>query len=131
MSPLSYLEALDVENAVLRCPFEGCNARLIRLLPSLKSSKIVVPGAPKMTQESKNFFQIPDVWDFDNIGVSKPAELESALYVPLAKVERLLICGECDQGPLGFAGFVNAEENDVKKLSYFLSCESVLYDVTI
>lgn len=131
MPPLTFKEAIDVENAILRCPFEGCNARLIRLQPALKSSQIVVPGAPKMTQESTDFFQIADVWDFDNIGVSKPAELESALSVPLAKVERLLICGECDQGPLGFAGFVSAEESDVKKLSYFLSCESVLYDVTV
>lgn len=130
MSKLSYKEALDAENAILRCPFEGCNARLIRLQPSLKSTKIVIPGAPKMTQESVDFFQIADVWDFDNIGVSKPAELESASDVPLAKVERLLICGECDQGPLGFAGFISADESDVKKLSYFLSCESVLYDVT-
>lgn len=84
-----------------------------------------------MASESKQFFEIDDVWDFDNIGVSKVApQLQASLKVgELEKVERLLVCSECDQGPLGFAGFRNPEETDVKKLSYYLSCESVKYDV--
>lgn len=130
MSYLTYEEAKDFENAILRCPFEKCNARLIKLLPALLESKTVITGAPEMTKESTQFFKVNDVWDFDNIGVLRPAELKTELSVvgPLAKVERLLICSDCDRGPLGFAGFKDDSETDVKKLSYFLSCESVLYD---
>jgi hypothetical protein len=33
--------------------------------------------------------------DFDNVGVSKPIEGQSAEY-------RLLTCADCDQGPIGY-----------------------------
>lgn len=85
-----------------------------------------------MTKESVNFFQIGDMWDFDNIGVLKAVALDVSSPVgPLAKVERLLICSECDQGPIGFAGYLDADQTDVKKLVSFLSCESVLYDAKL
>lgn len=128
MTYLQFEEGQTIENAILRCPFDGCHARLIRLLPSLNSSRTVISGAPKMTQASTNFFLIHDVWDFDNIGVLRAADFEVSGTSPLAKVERLLICSECDQGPLGFAGFSKDDETDVKNLIYLLSCESVLYD---
>lgn len=84
-----------------------------------------------MAKKSQNYLQIKDVWDFDNIGVSKVVkELEKSEAVgDLAKLERLLICSECDQGPIGFAGYVNAEESDHKQLIYYLSCENVKYDL--
>lgn len=84
-----------------------------------------------MANASPLFFQVADVWDFDNIGVSKavPELHKSEAVGDLAKVERLLICSECDRGPLGFAGYVNAEDTDHKNLTYYLSRETVKYDV--
>lgn len=117
-------------NAILRCPFDKCGTRLIKLSPSLVSTEVELKNAPAMSGDSTYFFRIDDVWDFDNIGVSRvAAELEASKEVgQLAKVERLLVCSECDKGPLGFAGYQNADETQVEKLCYYLSCESVLYD---
>lgn len=84
-----------------------------------------------MAAQGKSFLQVNDVWDFDNVGVSRTApDLEKSEAVgQLSKVERLLICGECDKGPIGFAGYVNAQDSDVKNLRYYLSCDTVKYDV--
>lgn len=117
----------DTHTAVVRCPFPECNTRLIDLTPNVAQSVVTIENSPTMLHPSHLFFQVGDVWDFDNIGVSRPTELTNVSE--LAKVERLLICGECDKGPLGFAGFVDAEETDVKKLTYYLSAESVRYEV--
>lgn len=130
--PLVTFSELDGEflNSIIRCPFAECKTRIIALKPILESTKVELKNAPLMANKSTNFFRVDDVWDFDNIGVSRvAAELEASEEVgQLAKVERLLVCGECDKGPIGFAGYQNAEETDVKKLCYYLSCESVLYD---
>lgn len=86
---------------------------------------------PLTTDDKALFFKIDDVWDFDNIAVSKPtADLAKPTVADSSfSILRLLICSECDRGPLGFAGHLNGD-SDVGKLVYFLSCESVLYDTT-
>ncbi|KAF3989633.1 hypothetical protein FT663_02726 [Candidozyma haemuli var. vulneris] len=116
--------------SIVRCPFGKCKTRIILMNETLAKRRREIGNAPPMASDSKHFFELDDVWDFDNIGVSKAAsELQSSSKVgDLEKVERLLICSECDQGPLGFAGFRNPEETDVKKLCYYLSCESVMYE---
>ncbi|SGZ52219.1 CIC11C00000003973 [Sungouiella intermedia] len=116
--------------AIIRCPFEGCNARIIKLLPSLAATKLQIGNAPEMASKSTYYLQVQDVWDFDNIGVSRavPELLKEEDVGNLAKVERLLICSECDKGPIGFAGYIEGNETDHKKLQYYLSCESVVYD---
>ncbi|GEQ67456.1 hypothetical protein JCM33374_g1121 [Metschnikowia sp. JCM 33374] len=120
----------ELPEAILRCPFPECHARIIRLDAKLASTQVKLDNAPQMTADSELFFTIADVWDFDNIGVSRPApDLEKKTVAPLARIERLLICSECDKGPLGFAGFVSEDETDVKKLAYYLSCESVKFDI--
>lgn len=128
MPYLSFHDAQSVQNAVLRCPFDRCNARLIRLLPSLYETRTVLDQAPEMNRDSTHFLRVGDMWDFDNIGVLKAVDMNQAAG-PLARVERLLICSECDQGPLGFAGYTDADERDVRRLVAYLSCESVLYEV--
>lgn len=124
-------ENLEGDSAIIRCPFDRCNARIIKLLPQLASTKLQIGNAPEMASDSSFFFQVQDVWDFDNIGVSKAVpELKKEEEVGnLAKVERLLICSECDKGPIGFAGYVDSDETDHKNLHYYLSCESVVYDI--
>lgn len=132
MALKQYKEIDDAaDSAIIRCMFDECNARIIRLVPKLASTKVLIGNAPEMANKSTNFYRIDDVWDFDNIGVSKAVpDLEKSEVVgDLAKVERLLICSECDKGPIGFAGYLNAEETDHKKLAYYLSCENVQYDV--
>lgn len=119
------------DSAIIRCPFDGCNARIIKLVPKLAASKVQIGNAPEMAGEASEFYFIEDVWEFDNIGVSRavPELKKSEAVGDLSKVERLLICSECDKGPIGFAGFVNANETDHKLLAYYLSCGSVKYDL--
>ena len=89
------------------------------------------------TESTSDFYKVDDVWDFDNIGVSRAVEnLSSPIELALdpgepvtLNIERLLICSECDKGPLGFAGISEKDAADVKNLKYFLSCNSVVYDV--
>ena len=128
------------DTGVVRCPFASCNARIIARSNALNESLQEIKNSPLMLKTTEDntdeddhhhFFHVGDVWDFDNIGVSRPAaDLEHPLFSGGKsqdfKIERLLICSECDRGPLGFAGFFNGE-NDVQKLSYYLSCSSVVY----
>lgn len=145
------LDQISLEKrVVLRCPFKQCNARIIPLLKALVSSKISIDKAPEMvavgqipsvdeprTESTSDFYKVDDVWDFDNIGVSRAVEnLSSPIELALdpgepvtLNIERLLICSECDKGPLGFAGISEKDAADVKNLKYFLSCNSVVYDV--
>lgn len=118
----------------LKCPFTKCNATIISYN---NLSPVKVENSPQMLYPSNyepsnevftDFFRINDVWDFDNIGVSRPSDELKQPKVSDSSftIERLLICSECDRGPLGFAGHEQGE-TDVSKLIYFLSCESVLY----
>lgn len=119
--------------SIVRCPFSPCNARIIS---SENLPQVSVQNSPQLVniqkdQQHDTFYMIDDVWQFDNIGVLRPAEdlsqptIEGSTDI---KIERLLICSECDKGPLGFAGF-QGNETDIKKLKYYLSCRSVLYQL--
>lgn len=128
---------------VLRCPFDGCSARifasakeelLARSTKCFNPPQMVTLSNDADTTCNNEYLMIQDVWDFDNIGVSKPS-IDSCVIKFCAndrngqiRLERLLTCSECDKGPIGFAGH-SEEETDVQKLLYFLSCSSVLYDV--
>ncbi|CCG23289.1 guanine nucleotide dissociation stimulator [Candida orthopsilosis Co 90-125] len=137
---------------VLRCPFTNCNARIIAYSSAIPSFNIEnAPNCvyiesfqfdktnPKLSSSTISFYRISDVWDFDNIGVSKPSEILAEPIIVGSQVheeehekidvERLLICSECDRGPLGFAGIVSGGDKDHRNLKYFLSQDSVLYDV--
>ena len=124
--------AQQVETSkVLRCPFAECNTRVILLTPELKSSLATIEGAPEMLASSTDaneiaheFYVINDVWEFYNIGVSKPTEETPTSTIPDFTIQRLLVCSECDRGPLGFAGYTGSDD-DVKKLRYYLSFTSV------
>ncbi|KAK6202998.1 Mss4-like protein [Scheffersomyces amazonensis] len=137
---------------ILRCPFKGCNTRLIKLsngnpqvkLSSESSSSNVkmiilqeIDRDPVDAKFSSEFYQVNDVWDFDNVGVSRPSDELQRELIHINddpsiqfKIERVLICSECDKGPIGLAGFeANDPNKDVKNLKYFLSCRSVLHEV--
>ncbi|KAK6460190.1 Mss4-like protein [Scheffersomyces coipomensis] len=137
---------------ILRCPFQKCNTRLLKLSSSYPQVSLNSDSStsnikminlksldedPNDTSQTSSFYQVNDVWDFDNIGVSRPSQelQQELLHVNHSKddqfkIERILICSECDKGPLGLAGFNENDSNkDVKNLTYFLSCKSVLHDV--
>lgn len=121
----------DHVGKVMRCPFAQCNTRIIECSPGLYATKKAVALGPAMAtalgEASGDFYVVGDVWDFDNIGVSRAsADLEQP-GIDNFKLERLLVCSECDRGPLGFAGFVG-DESDVKNLVYYLSTNSVVYE---
>ncbi|KAI5958855.1 hypothetical protein KGF57_002289 [Candida theae] len=149
-------EVVDLKQAVatkspirLRCPFANCRAGIIPYSSSTQLNVIENAPAcvaiesptsdPKLSSSTTEFYRIDDVWDFDNIGVSKPSEiLPEPIIVGTNSqegeqeridVERLLICSECDRGPLGFAGIITGGEKDHRNLKYFLGQDSVVYDV--
>lgn len=144
--PLHHFQDLDTNkneysSIIIRCPFGSCNTRIIVLTEMLLSNELRIQNSPNMVQlsdDSENtatqFFKINDVWDFDNIGVSRPSDdikqpiIEENNEILKIKIERLLICSECDKGPIGFGG-LQGDETDVKNLTYFLSCNSVLYEL--
>ncbi|KAG7662970.1 uncharacterized protein J8A68_003520 [[Candida] subhashii] len=67
-----------------------------------------------------------------NIGVTRSTDVLDEPVVGHdevhVKLERLLICSECEKGPLGFAGIPIGLEADHRNLQFSLSCNSVLYD---
>lgn len=116
---------------ILRCPFAECNTRIIPLTPELKQALVTISGAPDMITSSADahetaneFYVVNDVWDFDNIGVSRPTDEAPTPDIADFTIQRLLVCSECDRGPLGFAGYAGTDD-DVKKLRYYLSSTSV------
>ncbi len=94
--------------------------------------------------------EVTDVFQFDNIGVSrsglspnsKPIKFtisnnEGKESATIVTIDRLLVCADCDKGPIGFAGLLSddVKENEkeldrVKKslaLRYYLNLNSVIY----
>lgn len=61
------------------------------------------------------FYKAKDIWEFDNIGVSKPpSNVHDAEYIKMKNedgethhfaIVRYLVCGTCDQGIFGFGGY--------------------------
>lgn len=129
------VDGTEVRLSIVRCPFSPCNARIIA---SNGLRRVKIADSPSLVsilkdQDHDTFFAVDDVWDFDNIGVLRPSDDIKQPKIGEnntedIKIERLLICSACDKGPLGFAGF-EGDESDVKKLKYFLSCKSVLYQL--
>lgn len=126
---------------ILKCPFNKCKARVIALSDAVRAAETTVQNPPPMLEVSKEasartsqeqkerFFQVKDVWDFDNMGVSLPARVSKKPSIQNTElaIKRYLICSECNQGPLGFACL--DIQTDLGELVYYLSCSSVLYDV--
>lgn len=121
----------DLEGTVLRCPYSKCNARVIKIKDNktytvktgIEYLKVNENEDPKLNGV---FIKVDDVWDFDNIGVSKKFEPSEENE---KKLERLVICSECERGPLGFATFDGQETEDHQKLKYYLHLNSLLFQI--
>ncbi|GMM33039.1 hypothetical protein DASC09_003640 [Saccharomycopsis crataegensis] len=156
--PFKYhLSSFDDKNTVQISETPECavvdNATLEVINPQTSKDE----ESTKNKNKKKKFFKIGDAWDFDNIGVSRPSDIAQPIIHgaegssgPVEdqgkiNIQRYLVCADCDRGPLGFAGFVvdedekkygEEEEEDgdariknANKLVYFLSCDSVKYEL--
>ncbi|KAM3159862.1 Dss4 [Lachancea thermotolerans] len=107
----------------LRCPFAGCDSCIVSaeegrkvVLPAEVYDKLRLALPSNQAPRSGEFSVFEDIWDFDNIGVSRqvPTEIEAAAEnaqelrftwkerpYTLGKLQKYLICADCDRGPLG------------------------------
>ncbi|CAI4053418.1 hypothetical protein N7582_005718 [Saccharomyces uvarum] len=132
------------------CLFDGCRSTVIAIdennivsLPEGAYSQFKLlenraePGAPS---SESNFLVVPDVWDFDNVGVSR--DIPSSLLGDLGdkdeftfvygdsswrikKCLKYLICADCDKGPIGLICQVQDQANDEEKVMHLLSLRSL------
>ncbi|KAG7692208.1 hypothetical protein KL930_005146 [Ogataea haglerorum] len=136
----------------LRCPF--CRCKIISSTPQRSRYASISPMprefafvdlSPSLQINSHVpdhndvFFHVGSMWDFDNIGVSRPSSeiavemenLENQDKMVL-QVARFLTCADCDKGPLGFAAQDKCTPPDKpengENLIYFLRGGSCLYD---
>lgn len=95
----------------ITCPF-GCGTAIIDLAGDKQPLAATMPPACDFQFKQHRvdaplaFIPVADVWDFSNVGVSRPAGLDLALEVEghanALPVDKFLTCGECDKGPIGF-----------------------------
>lgn len=94
---------------------------------TIDSAPPVVVGVedePRVAAQTR-FLRFASMWDFDNIGVSRP-EVEVAppsVELETVTIHRYLVCADCDRGPLGFAGSAAANP-DPAALTYWIGEES-------
>lgn len=131
--------------------FDGCRSTVIAIdennivsLPEGAYSQFKLlenraePGAPS---SESNFLVVPDVWDFDNVGVSR--DIPSSLLGDLGdkdeftfvygdsswkikKCLKYLICADCDKGPYRFdMPGTRPSQHDEEKVMHLLSLRSL------
>ncbi|CCE62730.1 hypothetical protein TPHA_0D00870 [Tetrapisispora phaffii CBS 4417] len=129
----------------LRCSFTDCNSMII----NLDDDKIVsmsdeIYAAFKLMQQkdgshNNKFMIVNDIWDFDNVGVSRDIpeqvvdnngeliEVEiSDEQWSISKCLKYLLCADCDKGPIGMVcELTNKRDNSITKTINLLSLNSV------
>lgn len=128
----------DITTLIVRCPFSKCHARIIKpsvanvheLKTGLKFLKVDKQEEEKDDGKDGHFLKIQDAWDFDNIGVSRDIKehvIEGYDGEVDQDVERLIVCADCERGPLGFAKFDEGDVKEVKNLKFYLHLNSCLF----
>ncbi|CEP64129.1 guanine nucleotide exchange factor DSS4 LALA0_S10e03092g [Lachancea lanzarotensis] len=134
----------------LRCPFPECNCAIVdfdksrsaTVCPEICSDlKLMLPSSEASFDGLFSVFE--DIWDFDNIGVSRAVpdglvnistaktadELQFTFRnktYQLHKLQKYLICADCDRGPLGMTYEVkNTSDSDEIAVLNMLSLASV------
>lgn len=144
------------------CAFETCSCKIITIndsnvisLPhhAIETFHLMRKGTKDAASnpENSDFLIVGDVWDFDNVGVSKDipssniTELNeesdtvaegSTTYTyeinyegktwTVTKCVKYLICADCDKGPIGMiCEVINKDVASDKRLLHLLSLESV------
>lgn len=129
----------------LRCPYTECDSCIVSFddkrktklpLEVYETTKLAIPAGGG--EANGEFLVFEDIWDFDNIGMSRPIpeELISGQEEPpisfsweqheykLRKLLRYIICAECDKGPLGIVCEVENDEGNSMNVN-LLSLASV------
>lgn len=88
--------------------------------------------------DTASFLLVRDVWDFDNVGVSKqiPQQLVTGSHDTIEfqwektawtveRCEKYLICAECDRGPIGMVCQVKSAQDSTTV--YLLNLSSLSY----
>lgn len=126
----------------LICPFDQCKCCIIPLekgtqvtlpLQVYKDLNIFLPTKEHCPQGK--FLMVNDVWDFDNIGVSRnipdlkgfdmSVSCEGETVFTINRVVKYLICADCDKGPLGIVCEARSKDGLDTKVINLLSLESV------
>ncbi|KAK5780430.1 guanine nucleotide exchange factor DSS4 PWA37_002600 [Arxiozyma heterogenica] len=125
------------------CAFSDCRCRILKIdsapivkVPSMVLDKfhLMQKSKDQDLEEYTDFILINDVWDFDNIGVSKEILANSEI---LDRVEfehdnrkwqiekhlKYLVCANCDKGPIGVV--CSTKSDNQTKIIYLLSIPSV------
>ncbi|CAD6651346.1 BAH_G0054870.mRNA.1.CDS.1 [Saccharomyces cerevisiae] len=132
------------------CSFEGCHSAVITInddniinLPEQVHSEFKLLENRTMrdaTPSESNFLVVPDVWDFDNVGVSR--EIPSSILGDLSdksdfafeygnsswkikKCLKYLICADCDKGPIGIICQVQDQTKNEERVLHLLSLRSL------
>lgn len=128
------------------CSFDNCHSAVITInenniinLPEQVHNQFKLLENRTMQDaplSENNFLVVPDVWDFDNVGVSR--EIPSSLLADsgnmgefifdygnsswkIKKCLKYLICADCDKGPIGIICQVQDQENDQERVLHLLS----------
>lgn len=144
-----------------RCSFEGCKSAIIDIdarnavrLPDCVFDIFQLVQLRKEHEEREdggrnNFLLVNDVWDFDNIGVSKEIppsfndehhkdqEFDNIEFVYngetlyIKKCVKYLICADCDRGPIGLVCRVSKHDHEAtpELEVYLLSLENYAANV--
>lgn len=129
------------------CTFSDCGCKIIKVdttpivkLPSnvLDKFHLMQKGKDQHKDQEidgySNFLLINDVWDFDNIGVSKEIPTTSEILDHIEfeygnekweinKHLKYLVCADCDRGPIGIVCSIKCDGQ--MKTVYLLSLPSV------
>ncbi|KAH3901793.1 guanine nucleotide exchange factor DSS4 SCDLUD_001572 [Saccharomycodes ludwigii] len=136
----------------VKCPFKQCNCSIISYnekenqpinlpLSVYDDYKLLLKN--KDTKATGKFLIVGNIWDFDNIGVSKTLSFFENKDDNMSKLEfvnpidnkrynitqifKYLICSDCEKGPLGIickAKLLNDENSTVIELN-LLSLDSI------
>ncbi|CAB4254361.1 similar to Saccharomyces cerevisiae YPR017C DSS4 Guanine nucleotide dissociation stimulator for Sec4p, functions in the post-Golgi secretory pathway [Maudiozyma barnettii] len=141
------------------CAFEACGCKIITIndaniisLPNTALDTFRLMRHRKEVEQDNNknsdFLIVGDVWDFDNIGVSRdiPATnitdvTEGSLITAddfvfshedkiwtITKCVKYLICADCDKGPIGMVcEIADKSTGSDKKIVHMLSLKSVTH----
>lgn len=128
---LTYYCPFDETTKIIRVPRETDNLYLqlhdsndklinpskIFKFAKCKTSEPSVHRSIHQYNDFNCFYKAKDIWEFDNIGVSKPpSNIKNAEFIKVKSIEngevrnyaivRYLVCGHCDKGAFGFGGYL-------------------------
>lgn len=118
----------EIDNIFIQCDkHENDNPSTVFKFSKCKTSETSVQRKFQKTQNANlnYFYKANDIWEFNNIGVSKPpTDIKKPEILKLKNfkngdihvyvVVRYLVCGDCDKGAFGFGGY-KMDYEDIQK----------------